>query len=351
MPLVVLSMIFTLSFLFPESKFKAFTTIGYYDPETGLYSKGIYDLFYCITWVLAFTLIRASAMQYVYIPFARKLCGITRERSLERFSEQAWSFTYYSISWLLGIYIVYHSPYWMNTKQLWAEDPDIQLDHFFKWYYLVQFGFWIQQVFVLNCEARRKDFEQMFLHHIITCVLLLMSYCYNQTRVGNAILCLMDFADILLSLAKMLRYSGWQRICDATFVLFLISWIISRHYIYIIIIISAWHDAPRYLGGYRWDPSKGILFTKPIHYIFMALLIALQIVLCVWLSMILRVLYKVVTGSSAEDTRSDDESEDSDENEDQDLDSIGNEMLDSTQGKEDITENRHIKKKRTDIVI
>lgn len=57
---------------------------------------------------------------------------------------------------------------------------------------------WLQQIIVLNLEARRKDYHQMFAHHIITTTLMCLSYVLNWTRIGSAILCAMDFADILL---------------------------------------------------------------------------------------------------------------------------------------------------------
>ena len=73
-----------------------------------------------------------------------------------------------------------------------------------KWYYLVQFAFWIQQIVVVNIEERRKDYSEMFTHHIITCFLVFGSYTYYQTKVGNAILCLMDVLDITLPVRDIL---------------------------------------------------------------------------------------------------------------------------------------------------
>jgi len=94
---------------------------------------------------------------------------------------------------------MYNSPYWLNLKELWAGWPHIQIDGLMKWYYLVQFAFWLQQIVVVNIEERRKDHWQMFTHHIITCALLFCSYGYYQTRVGNVILFLMDIVDIFLA--------------------------------------------------------------------------------------------------------------------------------------------------------
>ncbi len=72
-----------------------------------------------------------------------------------------------------------------------------------KWYYLVQCAFWLQQIVVIHIEKHRKDYWQMLTHHVITCALLFTSYSFYMTRVGNAILCLMDVADIILSVGHM----------------------------------------------------------------------------------------------------------------------------------------------------
>ncbi len=76
----------------------------------------------------------------------------------------------------------------------------------FKWYYLVQFAFWLQQILVVNIEERRKDHLQMFTHHVITCALIFTSYGYHQTKVGNLILCLMDVVDLVLPVSILLTW-------------------------------------------------------------------------------------------------------------------------------------------------
>jgi very-long-chain ceramide synthase len=93
---------------------------------------------------------------------------------------------------------MYNSPYWLNLKELWTNFPTLLIEPRMKWYYLVQFAFWIQQLFVLNIEEHRKDHWQMFTHHIFTSTLLVTSYGFYQLKVGNVILCIMDVVDILL---------------------------------------------------------------------------------------------------------------------------------------------------------
>src|SRR5436309_15635021 len=93
---------------------------------------------------------------------------------------------------------MYHSNYWLNLSELWTSWPTRETGGLLKWYYLVQYAFWMQQILVVNIEERRKDYHQMFAHHIITCALMFGSYGYHQTRVGNAFLCVMDVVDLLL---------------------------------------------------------------------------------------------------------------------------------------------------------
>lgn len=115
--------------------------------------------------------------------------------------------------------------------------------------------------------------------------------------------------------------------CDFAFGVFLVTWVISRHVVYVSILWSVYHDAPHIYGcvsvntGKRVSPD-GIsapsahslgsypdytCFDRTIHMTFFYLLAMLQVITLVWLYMIGKVAYKVVAGTGAEDTRSDEE--------------------------------------------
>src|ERR1700760_2801233 len=99
---------------------------------------------------------------------------------------------------------MYNSNYWFNLKEMWTGFPTHYMAGTMKWYYLVQFAFWLQQLFVVNIEERRKDHWQMFTHHIFTSALLFTSYGFYQTKVGNVILSLMDVVDVLLPVSTII---------------------------------------------------------------------------------------------------------------------------------------------------
>ena len=205
---------------FPRARRRTspFFELSYFEQESGKYTRGPEDIYFVAYWIVIFTGLRAFFLSYVLLPFA-EACGISKSKTKTRFAEQAWMFLYYSISWLLGMvshilesgdradtevlqFIMYGSNYWLNFPELWSEFPLRTMTGLFKWYYLVQFAFWVQQIVVVNIEEPRKDHWQMFTHHIVTCLLMVTSYGYYETKVGNVILCLMDFVDIALPVSE-----------------------------------------------------------------------------------------------------------------------------------------------------
>jgi len=53
-------------------------------------------------WIVVFTGLRASVMDYILTPLAKK-GGVKTERDQIRFSEQAWLVVYYLFFWTLGL--------------------------------------------------------------------------------------------------------------------------------------------------------------------------------------------------------------------------------------------------------
>lgn len=206
-----------------------------------------------------------------------------------------------------------------------------------KGYFLVQWAYWTQQLLVVNLEARRKDYWEMVIHHVITTTLISASYAYHLHRVGHLILVLMDTVELVFPLAKCLKYLGFKTVCDVIFGVFLFTWAWTRHVFYGMVCWSFWHDLPRivtvpcYKGGpddlqgplaapeaeegtsYLLEPfyDRGgtVCLTDGIRTGLMAFLIALELVICVWSYLIVRVSIRVLKGASAEDVRSDDEEE------------------------------------------
>ncbi|KAI9743375.1 MAG: sphingosine N-acyltransferase lag1 [Claussenomyces sp. TS43310] len=316
---------------------RKFFELSYYNAESGNYTAGWDDACMVFFWIVMFTGLRASFMDLVFTPMGQ-WGGITKKKSLVRFAEQAWMLVYYTVFWSLGMYIMQNSDYWLSSRALWANWPQREIGGLLKWYTLVQFAFWLQQIFVINIEKRRKDHWQMFSHHIITCTLLFTSYGYHQTKVANLVLCLMDIVDIFLPAAKCLKYLGFSTVCDIVFGIFMITWVMARHVLYLLVCYSVWKHLPEETnyGCYRGksgaivgpfpqpdrfmhlvepfaNPDGVVCFNHGIKWAFLSALLALQCITVLWFGMIVKVALKVVRGVGADDTRSDDESDEAGE--------------------------------------
>ncbi|KAH8886467.1 longevity assurance proteins LAG1/LAC1 [Thozetella sp. PMI_491] len=334
----LLALLFLTHICFPKARILTsnFFSLAYYSPQSGEYGLGIKDGYFIFFCVVLFTGLRAACMEYVLAPLAKSL-GIVKRKPITRFSEQAWLFVYYSFFWPLGMYIYCKSPYYLNLEELWTNWPSREVTGIMKSYMLAQLAFWLQQILVINIEERRNDHWQMFTHHIVTISLIYGSYRYHYTRVGNLILVLMDVVDLFFPLAKCLKYAGYSTLCDITFGLFMLSWVVARHIFYMMVWYSAWAHTPRVIGNscykgpstnltgpffppeYKngglylleplWSSESQICFDQNLQWSFLTTLLFLQAIMLVWFRAIVRVAIRVIRGDGADDVRSDDEGE------------------------------------------
>jgi acyl-CoA-dependent ceramide synthase len=125
------------------------------------------------------------------------------------------------------------------------------------------------------------------------------------------------------------------------FGVFLTSWLVARHILYLMVCYSVWAHTPEVMptGCFRdtqdtlhgpfdppadaganflleplWDSEGMYCYNETVKWSFLSMLLFLQCLTIMWFAMIVRVAVKVVKGAPAEDVRSDDEGgEDEDE--------------------------------------
>jgi acyl-CoA-dependent ceramide synthase len=151
-----------------------------------------------------------------------------------------------------------------------------------KYYYLLQFSYWLQQMLILiaKIEKPRKDYRELVIHvrapfsatltrvslprppsiadgrrrcrrlrprqHWVTLWLIGWSYAVNLTMIGNAVFITMDVSDVFLAIAKCVNYAEgkkstgfWSTVCFAWFV---VVWTYLRHWLNIRILWSVWNE-------------------------------------------------------------------------------------------------------------
>lgn len=276
--------------------------------KQNFYDVGIDDTYFIITWTLILILLRFFFMKCFFYPLTYRYLKI-KQKHFDRTLEQSWNFLYYTYSFVSGFFLYLNSPYYLSFDNLFLGWPHNRMSRSLKFYYLRSISFWLLQLFVINIEKRRTDHYQMIIHHVITVALMLGSYFNYFSRVGHVILMLMDFVDIFLAGAKVMKYIGFKKICDITFIFFLFSWIIMRHGVYNYITYLIWKKSKILIFDSNCinNISTGSCHSHNLINIFLVLLVGLQILTIIWLYFILKVAYKVIFENGAEDIRSDDE--------------------------------------------
>jgi len=142
-------------------------------------------------------------------------------------------------------------------------------------------------------DTKRKDFWQMFVHHLTTICLMGFSWVCNFTRIGTLILILHDCADVFLEAAKMCKYAKFDRLGDVIFAVFTVLWISTRLGVF-----------PLYVMNSTLIEAPKIVPMFPAYYIFNGMLMILLVLHAFWTYYILKVAVKAVVSGKIEDSRS-----------------------------------------------
>merc|ERR1712025_378296 len=118
-------------------------------------------------------------------------------------------------------------------------------------------------------------------------------------RFGVVVMLLLDPADVPLHCAKLCKYMELEAAADILFIVFGVSFFLTRLVIYPYVVWSSHLEAASYMGTYGTAEWSAV--------VLLYILLVLQVY---WMALILKVAAKLVMNGSAEDVRSDSEDED-----------------------------------------
>lgn len=223
-----------------------------------------------------------------------------RSLELQKFNEAFWRFGFYTFIWVYGIWVGLRESWLTDMYAIWGGWPLEQVvSNEVRWYYFLSMGHYIHLFVTQFFEPKRKDWWEMFIHHIVTMLLLFFSYFVQFTRIGVIVLLCHDGSDIFLELAKLFNYLKMGTLCDVTFSVFALAFFIGRlviypwRVLYVAIVIAALQ-----VGVWR------------TYYIFISLLLVLQVLHIFWFYTIACMVYSfVATGNVEKDVREETDSE------------------------------------------
>ncbi|XP_035300056.1 ceramide synthase 4 [Cricetulus griseus] len=219
----------------------------------------------------------------------------------KKFCEASWRFVFYQCSFVGGISILYHEPWFWTVALCWEDYPQQTLNLALYWWYLVELGFYISLLITLPFDIKRKDFKEQVVHHFVAMGLIAFSYSSNLLRIGSVVLMVHDSSDYLLEACKMFNYTHFRRVSNTLFIIFSLVFFYTRLICFPTqVIYSTLFDSIKNSG-----PFFG-------YYYFNMLLLVLLILNVYWFCLIMRMIFGFLRkGQMGKDIRSDAEESDS----------------------------------------
>jgi hypothetical protein len=108
----------------------------------------------------------------------------------------------------------------------------------FEIFFLCSIGFFLEDIVELICREKKKDFNEMFLHHLISAALIFFSYIINCDSIGCVIVWLHYISDICISFTRATMEMKGDIVPGIAVGLTILSWAYTRLYVFLFVIWS-----------------------------------------------------------------------------------------------------------------
>jgi len=264
------------------------------------------DVIVVFSLAIILTIGRYLATEFLFKPFAR-ICRMS-DKEVVKYPESAWKFLFYLSTFSLTLYITFGQTccqYFYQPSLIWDNySMNDVVPNNMHILYLIEISFYIHSIYAVVClDEWRKDSLVMFIHHIITFLLLSLSFVIKGHRVGVLVLLLHDGCDVIMEGTKcVLNFKSigglFGKVMDILsaigFISFVISWFICRLYWF---PLKAIYSCSEYLTKHEIK-SPFVLVLYSMLWIILAMNIY-------WFTFIVKLLINILTGKSSklEDTR------------------------------------------------
>jgi hypothetical protein len=260
------------------------------------YSPMEYGIINCIPLSLIFVLFR-----YKFQTLFSKIIS-TNSYSLKlKFSESLYKLLYYSLTfYTICNILLYEEHIYPDINNCWVNLLEGQPRSLIvSSYYIFELSYYISELLCMSwLETKRKDHIVLYIHHIVTITLLILSYVSGFHRIGILVLYSHNINDIFLEAAKVCKYMGLEVLANINFAFLIISWILSRlYFLPFYVVRSAIYD------------TEEILFNNPEYTISYRVANGCLIALCAmhiyWFFLLCKIAFNALHNGETKDDRED----------------------------------------------
>lgn len=259
------------------------------------------------------------------------------EIRITKFGEYMFRLLYHSTVSAYGLYFFYrNATWWQDTEQIMRGFPHHDIPPAMAWYYLFQCAYNVEafvSLLELSFTVRfrsptsttnnskvdttvsqmrhlrspvvicwspnvRGDFNEMFIHHIATNLLVFGSSIFRFTRVGSMVFLVHDVSDIPVDLSKLANFMKWKATTVICFLTMAITWLYARLFILPFVIFKTIVMHSHYVLELGMVPVVQFIFYRPCFYLVVGLLIHLH---ATWFLMFIRIFATLVTKRECHD--------------------------------------------------
>lgn len=156
-------------------------------------------------------------------------------------------------------------------------------------YSLVTMGYHVGGLVTHFINARKNDFAEMALHHIVSLFLFSGYYLSNKLNAGSTIAFLHDIADIGISCSKMFGETRYGGVAAAVFVTTMAIWFWTRM---IVLPFDMMYKI------YYYHPEEPYTIVK---YAFLWLLTVMTVLHYYWMNIFVKILLNYKKTGDGED--------------------------------------------------
>ncbi|KAL7674791.1 hypothetical protein ACOME3_001066 [Neoechinorhynchus agilis] len=174
--------------------------------------------------------------------------------------------------------------------------------------YLIECGFYLHSLYAIifmpkeETSSQQKDFYPMIIHHLVTVTLMVFSHILKFYKNGLLVLACHDINDVFLEFAKTMGalrrrnrrfYPMFDHICTGGTIIFVVSWIYTRLYLFPLKVIYS-NISGEMLSGQQSLPMVKYLNTMLLTILFLDLY---------WFTLIVKTVKRRISGKRLEDVR------------------------------------------------
>ena len=154
-------------------------------PDNIYVDIGIYSVY------TVFILLFILSLRHVLLnPLARRL--VHDEADVSKFGDSGTEFILYGVFTVVGLACLLPESWLWPTTEWWPIEQATMSNALRCWYLLDAARYTASLISLTVFEHRRKDYNQMLVHHVVTVVITLISYQTDFNRVGAVVKLLMD---------------------------------------------------------------------------------------------------------------------------------------------------------------